>query len=64
MSHERSGGKFRGFLILVALVGVEAGHALLGDGTEVIVGPMDDALDFNHPCLAGVDETKVNRGEG
>ncbi len=38
-----------------ALVGAERGMELLGDGTDVIVGTMDDALDFNHPWLAGND---------
>lgn len=38
-----------------ALVGVAQGRQLLGDGTDVIVGSMDDALDFQHPWLAGND---------
>ncbi|MCO8120543.1 S8 family serine peptidase [Stieleria sp. TO1_6] len=38
-----------------ALVGAEQGQALLGDGTDVIVGSMDDALDFQHPWLTGND---------
>lgn len=38
-----------------ALVKAEEGMNLLGDGTDVIVGTMDDALDFNHPWLAGND---------
>ncbi len=37
------------------LVNAEQGRALLGDGTDVIVGSMDDALDFNHPWLQGND---------
>ncbi len=38
-----------------ALVNVDAGLALLGDGTDVIVGTMDDALDYTHPLLSGND---------
>lgn len=38
-----------------ALVGVDTGRAMLGDGTDVIVGTMDDAFDFNHPWVAGND---------
>ena len=38
-----------------ALVGAETGLSLLGDGTDVIVGTMDDAFDFNHPWFTGVD---------
>ena len=38
-----------------SLVKVELGQQLLGDGTDVIVGTMDDAFDFNHPWFAGVD---------
>lgn len=37
------------------LVGVDIGRALLGNGTDVIVGTMDDAFDFNHPWVAGND---------
>ncbi|MCS7465782.1 S8 family serine peptidase [Stieleria sp. ICT_E10.1] len=38
-----------------SLVDAEQGRNLLGDGTDVIVGTMDDAFDFNHPWFTGVD---------
>lgn len=38
-----------------ALVKVDEGRALLGDGTDVVVGTMDDALDCKHPWLDGLD---------
>ena len=38
-----------------ALVEADAGRVLLGDGTGVVVGSMDDAVDFHHPWLAGND---------
>lgn len=38
-----------------SLVGAEQGQNLLGDGTDVIVGTMDDAFDFNHPWFTGND---------
>ncbi len=38
-----------------ALVQAESGRALLGDGTDVIVGTMDDAFDFLHPWFDGED---------
>jgi hypothetical protein len=44
-----------------ALVGAEAGLSLLGDGTDVIVGTMDDAFDFNHPWFTGVDSQGLPR---
>lgn len=37
------------------LIRSEEGKRLLGDGTNVIVGSMDDALDFKHPLLTGGD---------
>ncbi|QEG01064.1 Thermophilic serine proteinase precursor [Stieleria maiorica] len=44
-----------------ALVEAEQGHALLGDGTDVIVGTMDDAFDFNHPWFTGTDSVGRDR---
>ncbi|WP_182866192.1 S8 family peptidase [Rhodopirellula sp. JC639] len=44
-----------------ALVEAEQGRALLGDGTDVIVGTMDDAFDFNHPWFTGFDSSGRNR---
>ncbi|MGO8701733.1 MAG: S8 family peptidase [Limisphaerales bacterium] len=38
-----------------ALVNVEFGRTNLGPGTDVIVGTMDDAFDFNDPWYTGVD---------
>lgn len=38
-----------------ALVDVEYGRTNLGPGTDVIVGTMDDAFDFNDPWYTGVD---------
>lgn len=38
-----------------SLVGADQGRQLLGDGTDVIVGTMDDAFDFNHPWFTGMD---------
>ncbi len=37
------------------LVDVDAGRSLLGDGTDVIVGTMDDAFDYLHPWFDGLD---------
>jgi hypothetical protein len=38
-----------------ALVGVEFGRTNLSAGTDVIIGTMDDAFDFNDPWYAGND---------
>ena len=38
-----------------ALVKADQGRTLLGDGTDVIVGTMDDAFDYLHPWLTGTD---------
>ena len=37
------------------LVNAEVGRQLLGDGTDVVVGTMDDAFDFTHPWYTGTD---------
>ena len=37
------------------LIDVEFGRTNLGPGTDVIVGTMDDAFDFNHPWFTGND---------
>ncbi len=37
------------------LTNVKAGRQLLGDGTDVIVGTMDDAFDYLHPWYSGND---------
>ena len=38
-----------------ALVNAEFGRTNLGDGTDVIVGTMDDAFDYLHPWFTGND---------
>jgi hypothetical protein len=44
-----------------ALVEADAGRNLLGDGTGVIVGTMDGALDIRHPWLKGKDSLGMPR---
>ena len=46
------------------LTGAAAGRALLGDGTDVIVGTMDDAFDYLHPWYAGNDSLGSRSGMG
>lgn len=43
------------------LVNAALGRELLGDGTDVIVGSMDDAVDFKHPWLGGGDSRGRSR---